>query len=51
MVPRQKFHFQIHFFFEISIEKRIKKIDFSSFWHDLGFGGGFFLVKIQLEKY
>ena len=26
------------------------KIDFSSFWHDHGFGGNFFLVRIQSKS-
>ena len=47
---QHKFHFQNHFFSSFNL-KRYWKIDFSSFWHDLGFGGGFFLSKIQLKKY
>ena len=31
--------------------KKYSKIVFSSFWHDLGFGGSLFLLKIQLQKY
>ena len=31
--------------------KEYSKIDFSSFWHDLGFGGSFFLVTFQFKKY
>ena len=27
--------------------KKYSKIDFSSFWRDLGFGGSFFLVRIH----
>ena len=32
-------------------KKKYPKIDFSSFWHDLGFGGNFFLVRIQFKNY
>ena len=31
--------------------KKYCEIVFSSFWHDLGFGGSFFLVRIQFKKY
>ena len=37
------------FFSKLNLNK-YSKIDFSSFWHDLGFGGSFFLFKIQFEK-
>ena len=30
--------------------KKYSKIDFSSFWHDLGFVGSFFLVTFQFKK-
>ena len=30
--------------------KKYSKTDFSSFWQDLGCGGSFFLVRIQLKK-
>ena len=31
--------------------KKYSKVVFSSFWHDLGFGGSFFLVTFQFKKY
>ena len=38
------------FFFSKLNLKKYSKIDFSSFWHDLGFGGSFFLFKIQFKQ-
>ena len=36
--------------FQNSIEKAFQ-IDFSSFWHDLGFGGSLFLLNFNFKKY
>ena len=33
-----------------TLPENTRKPDFSSFWHDLGVGGSFFLFKIQFEK-
>ena len=38
------------FYSKLNLQK-YSKIDFSSFWHDLGFGGSLFLFKILLKKY
>ena len=38
------------FYSQFNLQK-YSKIDFSSFWHDLGFGGSQFPCKIPLKKY
>ena len=49
MVPRHKFHFQIHFFRNFNL-KKYQKIDFSSFWHVLVLMAVFFFTKFDLKS-